>query len=423
MLAANSTSFGRGALRGARLARGLAHCPFAFSPGAMQLAQLPEFAQARDHAARGELALAAPLIARTVEVCTAMHMPSMELLALEATAYVQGTLGHARDELRTRKRQRALAAECGEEERLLVLHGLVLARLRAGDADGARAVADEGSALAGTQMKQEAGHETFALHGIAASLLGASPDLPARVRDFAGGGKVAAAAADGWRVACAQLLLAEYQAASLHAPADALATLEPLCAEEPTAPLAASPWPGVGEARAWALQLAGRAHLSLGALSEAEQALSHSLALWREQSGDGSRPVALCTADLGALFAAKAEPIMAEGLLRSSTDTLVAAAGANTVAGARALRGALLAYAALLDGLETNGRKRSSEAAQLRGQADELAKGFEALASPDEGDAKEDARRGLAAVRQPLTRMLLDWYIDRAEFRWFADTT
>ena len=93
-----------------RLTRGFVDCPFAFSRSATQLLQLPEFAQARELAARGEYARAMPLISRTVDVCRAMQVPSMELFALEAKAHVQGTLGRLADELATRELQRALAS-------------------------------------------------------------------------------------------------------------------------------------------------------------------------------------------------------------------------------------------------------------------------------------------------------------------------
>lgn len=396
--------------RSARRVSGGTRCPFAFSPGALQLVQLPEFARAREHAARGELALAAPLISRTLEVCGAMRVPPMELLALEATAHVQGSLGHTRDELRTRERQHELAAGCGAEEAALALHGLALARLRAGDAAGAREAAEERRALGLEGEGAEAARRAFALHGVAAGLLGGSADTPALARALVGGAEGGARPPDGWHAACARLLLAEYEVEVVRWPADALATLAPLCAEpEPGAA------PELGEERAWALQLRGRAHLALRASADAERDLGAALSLWRQQCGDGSRPLALCTLDLAALYADRAEPIMAEGLLRSAADSLVAAPCAGTLAGARALHGALRAYAALLDGLETNGRPRSSEAAQLRAQADELAGGFGGVAEL----AGEPA--GAPGVRQPATRALLDWYIGRAECRWWAD--
>mmetsp|Transcript_2302 Transcript_2302/g.5936 ORF Transcript_2302/g.5936 Transcript_2302/m.5936 type:complete len:460 (+) Transcript_2302:15-1394(+) len=435
--------------------RALAHCPFAYSPAAMQLAQLPEFATAREHAAHGELGLAMPLIARTVEVCHSMRVLPMELLALEAKASVQADLGSLAAALRTRELQRELvkaAASSGTvspEEGLLVTQGLLLTKLRGGDAEGSRALAEEGIALAGTQE----GRAAFALHATAAASLDVNDEetcawLAARVGQCA-----------QFRAQCAKLLLAS--SCLLHQPGGpgagsespgvesgnpkglsdsskpprsstgaeaALVILGPLL-QSPVKPGSCTGEPaGVevnADMRGWASMLAGRAHLALGSIEKAEAAFSDSLSAFQKEHGDASRLVAIAVLELGLLYAEKLEPIMAEGLLRSATDKLLAkvsgseesstgyppSAPSQTLGGARALHRALHEYAKLLDGLETNNRKRTSEAAQLRAQASALASSFDGLHAhgPDEG------ARGAAGCHAAL----LDWYVESTAYEWF----
>ncbi|KAJ1624752.1 hypothetical protein T492DRAFT_1044945 [Pavlovales sp. CCMP2436] len=396
----------------------------------MQLAQLPEFATAREHAAHGELGLAMPLIARTVEVCHSMRVLPMELLALEAKASVQADLGSLAAALRTRELQRELvkaAASSGTvspEEGLLVTQGLLLTKLRGGDAEGSRALAEEGIALAGTQE----GRAAFALHATAAASLDVNDEetcawLAARVGQCA-----------QFRAQCAKLLLAS--SCLLHQPGGPGAGSESPGVESgnPKGLSDSSKPPRSSTGAEAALVILGpllQSPVKPGSCTgepagvEAEAAFSDSLSAFQKEHGDASRLVAIAVLELGLLYAEKLEPIMAEGLLRSATDKLLAkvsgseesstgyppSAPSQTLGGARALHRALHEYAKLLDGLETNNRKRTSEAAQLRAQASALASSFDGLHAhgPDEG------ARGAAGCHAAL----LDWYVESTAYEWF----
>jgi hypothetical protein len=297
------------------------------------------------------------------------------------------------DELATRELQRALAASgtADEAEGLLIMHGMCLARLRRGDAVGARALATAAPNDAAADGLQPP--HVFQLHVAAAAMLNCASENAAA--DLAS----ACEGVDPDLHAGATLLRAQFKLACVKAPAEALQLLAPLCAEHSDAPL---------ETRAWAALLAGRAHLAAGAGAaggDGEVQLTRALKLWTEAAGDGSRETALTVLELAGAFAARRDPIMAEGLYRSATDKLLASSGAGSLASARALHVALHGYAALLEELSTNGRSRATEAAKLREQADELEAGFDGALISEGIDV--------------YSQQLVDWAAQRCEYKWF----
>lgn len=356
------------------------------SDAALQLAQLPEFAEARSLVARGAHADAAPLIARALDICTHMPMPSMRFLALEARASVEAAMGQLDAELDTRTRLVADTPGCSPAEAALARHGLVLCRLRRGEARDAEAEAS--AALeACTDLPWEAS-AMFKLHLLAAAygdgpvdgdsmreraraLTAALPDDSPQAQRFE------------WE---AKLLLGEYLTASDADDASAQA-LDALAGMLPGGTGCVGRLGCGWELATEAALVAADAHAQAAELEKAENVLACGLRLAQSHAAEASVLVPRCVHALALVFDEKRDALTAEGLHRSAVDQLASSPRVGTLAGARALHAALLAYARLLDGLETNGRPRRTEAEQHRTRADELAAHFDGQLSSRFGHA------------------------------------
>lgn len=139
---------------------------------------------------------------------------------------------------------------------------------------------------------------------------------------------------------------------------------------------------------------AAKALVHLGALEgragdrEASEAhFSRALALLGGVYGDAHPRLSRALRPLARAYRGFGEPVLAEGLYRSSVDNLKAAAehtpGCDTAQAAVELAGNLREFAALMDGLEWNGRARTAEADELRAEADAVLARFPRLPPPD----------------------------------------
>ena len=147
---------------------------------------------------------------------------------------------------------------------------------------------------------------------------------------------------------------------------------------------------------------------------------------------------------LGAVFATKDEPTVAEGLQRTATDRLAAAlrdpnaiVGGSTGGDAggvrRAAEAALLApslesFALLVGAMEWNGQPRSTEAAQLRKEAEKLRASYPQLHGARLGASH--AAYAYADLGSPATMSLVaphaqwcglePWYAASLQPNWLA---
>lgn len=338
--------------RGQRL-RGLFTSPMRPSPEGLAIAQLPEFARARELVHDYKLAEAVPLLARAMEVCAAMGAPPMTVVVQEAAAQVHGLLGDSEREMRIREAQVEVAtSHLLAAERPMALNGLVLLHLRRGEWERARALSREGAGATSAKA-----HACFLVHQLAAAALqgdveGARTESNRCSEAFRHGEDPELDAA--WRLLLAFALVESH-------PNEALDWVLPLAADE-----------GLAEPRIMALQLAARGHEVVGNAAEADTRLGEALKVAREACGPHSLEVADIVHQLARARARRMDALSAEGFFRGAVDHIAASDLGHTEPATRALYVTLMNFADLVGRLSTNGTLRTREAEGLRQQAHRL---------------------------------------------------